>query len=391
MQVDTRLRRGYVTAAMGIVVGIGFWLGSRGVILPRLLADTGFSPTTGATIFAGLALGALPGSLFYAPLSRRFGLRRLVGTGFLLWAIAALLFAATRSPVTLVLASMLIGFGFSLMELTSGLSISLLYGARQAGMLNLLQGFWGLGALSGSFVAALLIGYVGTWRVVLVAVGLILIPFWLRYITLPPLPLPQPRRGQGSGRSLLLDPLVWLGAGVLASGIAAEAGVSLWLPTYLQQVKGLSEANSALTLTLFYVGFTVTRLASPLLVSRAGPIRSVNGLALAGSAGLVALLWLPGGWFGLALVAGTGIAIAFGTSVGLVANRHPDQVNQVYAIMYTGMGIAGISSGPLMGWLAERVGLQMAMWVPLGGYLLIILLISLYGWLEKRSPLPPEA
>lgn len=391
MTISARQRTGYVTAALGVIAAVGLWEGSRGVILPHFLRDLMLAPTVGAAIFSGGGAGFLIGSLSFGWLARRFGLKRLAGGGLAIWIAFMALFVIWRVPGPLYAASLLAGLGLSLLDLASGMSISLIYREKQAGMLNLLHGFFGVGALSGSLVAAGLVALFGTWRAPLLVVAALLLLFCLLFLRLPPLQIPQPEAGRRGLGPLPGDPLVWIATLALGAAVAAEIGMVIWLPTYLQEIKRLGEASSALGLTLFFVGFTATRLAATWLVGWAGPVRSVVALGLVGMVGLGALLLLPAGWYPVALLAGSGIAIAFATCVGLVATRYPDRVNQVYAVMYSCGGLAGIVTPPLMGWLGERLTLQVAMWVPLAGYLVVALLIYLYGWVEARTALPEGA
>lgn len=383
------LQRRYAFVALGIIATVGLWDGSRGVILPHFLSDLKLTAATGATIFSSGSLGFLVCSLTFGSLTRRFGLKPVATGGFLLFAAALALFFTQREPLFLTIAVMMMGAGMGLVELSSGIPISILYGEKQHGILNLLHGFFGLGALSGSLLAALFLGYGASWRApYLLALGLLVV-WTLIFRRLPTLTLPQPPKSKAGMGTMLRDPLVWIATFTLSAAVAAEVGVGLWLPSYLQQEKGLGEAVSAFGLTIFFVGFTATRLLASWLVNIVGPIRSVMGLGLIGVLGLAALLVLPGSWYALSALAGAGVAIAFATCVALVATRYPERVNQVYAFMYSSGAVAVMVTGPLMGFIGQRVGLGMAMWIPLIAYLAIILLIALYGWVDMRLALRP--
>jgi fucose permease len=383
------LQRHYALVALGIITTVGLWDGSRGVILPHFLTDLDLTAATGAAIFSSGALGFLACSLTFGYLTRRFGLKQVATGGFLLFATALALFFTQREPLFLTIAVMAMGAGMGMVELSSGIPISMLYGEKQHGMLNLLHGFFGLGALSGSLLAALFLGYGASWRApYILALGLLVV-WTLIFRRLPTLTLPQPPKSKAGMGPMLRDPLVWIATLTLSAAVAAEVGVGLWLPSYLQQEKGLGEAVSAFGLTIFFMGFTATRLLASWLVNAIGPVRSVMGLGLIGVVGLTALLLLPGAWYALAALAGAGVAIAFATCVALVATRYPERVNQVYAFMYSCGAVTVMVTGPLMGLVGQRVGLGMAMLIPLTAYVAIILLIMLYGWAEIRVALRP--
>jgi hypothetical protein len=75
------------------------------------------------------------------------------------------------------------------------------------------------------------------------------------------------------------------------------------------------------------------------------------------------------------------------------ATIHPHEdflVNQVYTVTYSAGGLAGIFTGPLMGWLTDRVGAAVSMAVPLTAYVLVILLMTWYGLAGGARRAVPE-
>ena len=372
-------KRHFTAIALGAIATIGLLEGSRGVLLPHFLKDLQFSAALGGAVFSASALGYLTNSLTFGYTTGRFGLKRVVGAGVVLLAVAMSLFVTQRNPIFLYMTNVALGASISMVELCTSIQISLYYKEKQGGMLNLLHGFFGLGALSGSLWAALWLGLGSGWQVPYGLVGVIIALWGGYFLTLSPLEPPKEQEGQASFGPLLRDPLVWAAALSLGAAVAGEVGATLWLPYFLQKAKGLSETASAGQMTAFFAGFTVTRLAGSWLVERVGQVRSIVALAAVGMGSLLALLALPGAPIILPVLAGGGVAIAFATCTALVATRYPDRVNQVYTIMYSSGGVAGIVTGPLMGWLGDRAGLTVSMWVPLISYAVLITLMSFYG------------
>ncbi|HYF91794.1 MAG TPA: MFS transporter [Symbiobacteriaceae bacterium] len=376
--------RHFVTIALGALATVGLLEGSRGVLLPHFRADLALSATWAGAIFSAGALGYLANSLAFGHLSRKLGLKRMLTLGIAIVAVAMGLFVTARVPAVLYAANVGLGAGISMVELVTSIHISLIYQERQGGMLNLLHGFFGLGALSGSLWGAFWLRLGAGWQVPYGLVAVILLFWVLYYLTQPRTELPAEAGGGGGAGPLVRDPLVWAAALALAAAVAAEVGATLWLPSYLQKVKGLAEGISAGYMTAFFVGFTVTRVAGTWLIGRAGPVRTVVALAALGLASLASLLVLPGAPVVLPVLAGAGVATGFATCTALVATRYPDRVNQVYTVMYSAGGFAGIVTGPFMGWLGDRSGLAASMWVPIAAYAALIILMSYFG-LSRRA------
>jgi len=375
----SKYNRHFTAIALGALATVGLLEGSRGVLLPHFRADLALSATWAGAIFSSNALGYLANSLAFGFLSRKLGLKPMVTLGISLVAVAMGLFVTMRVPTVLYGANMLLGAGMSMIELGTSIHISLIYKEKQGGMLNLLHGFFGVGALSGSLWSAFWLQMGAGWQVPYGLVGFILALWVGYYLTLPRTTLPQEAEGGAGAGPLLRDPLVWAAALALGAAVAGEVGATLWLPSYLQKVKGLGEGVSAGFMMAFFAGFTATRIAGSKLVGRLGPVRTVAALAAVGLAALTALLALPGAPVIIPVLAGAGVATGFATCTALVATRYPDRVNQVYTVMYSAGGLAGIITGPLMGWLGDRFGLTASMWVPLAGYAVLLILMIYYG------------
>ncbi|HYF77992.1 MAG TPA: MFS transporter [Symbiobacteriaceae bacterium] len=378
--VDLAFNRRFTVIALGALATIGLLEGARGVLLPHFRTDLALSATWAGAIFSSSGLGFLLNSLAFGFLSHKLGLKRMVTIGLGLIALGMTLFVTVRAPALLYVTNICLGAGFSMIELSTSIHISLIYQEKQSGMLNLLHGFFGVGALSGSLWAAFWLGLGTGWRLPYGLVGVLVALWGLYYLTMPRTVLPREEGGGQAGVGpLLKDPVVWAAALALGAAVAGEAGSTLWMPTYLQKVKGLSDGVSAGFMTAFFAGFTATRILGAWLVGRLGPVRSVVMLAGVGLASLLALLLLPGAPVILPVLAGAGVATGFATCTALVAARYPDRVNQVYTVMYSSGGLAGILTGPFMGWIGDRFGMGASMWVPLAAYGMLMLLMVYVG------------
>lgn len=375
-----RTARLLIVTALGTIATVGLWEGSRGVLLPSFLSDLHLSAALGGTVFSATAIGYLASSLSFGALSQRVGLKKMVVAAMLLLATAMTLFVTLRLPSLLYVVNVFLGASISIIELSTSIQVSLIYQEKQSGMLNLLHGCFGAGALLGSQWAAFWLGLGAAWRVPFGLVAVFLILWCGSFLPQPVLPVPKEEPGAGGGFGpVLRDPLVWVAALALGAAVVGEVGFTLWFPTFLQRVKGMAPGPSAGYATAFFVGFTATRLAGSWLVGRLGQIRTVFGLALVGLAALSAILLLEATPILLPALAGAGVATGFATCTALVAERYPERVNRVYTIMYSSGGLAGILTGPLMGWLGDRYGLTASMWVPLISLGLLAALMAYYG------------
>lgn len=375
----------YTIIALGTIATLGTWGGAKGIVLPYFLTDLALAPAIGSAIFTATSVGSFIGSSSFAWLTSRFGLSRVNQAGAILLLAITGVILFLNVPLLLYPAFVLFGLGSSMVELTSTLPISILYAGRQGGIMSLTHGFFGLGTLVGSTLAGLAMARGLNWRLPM-AVAVVLVGCWAyAFHRQPALSLPPRAAGEPGSGGLLKDPLVWAATLALTAGVAAENGAGIWLATYLSEGKGLSPAATTAGATCFFLGFTAARLLGPVL-TRLGSVRAVLLCTSIGAAGLTGVVLLPGQWFWLTSLAGLGVGIIFPTCLTLVAVRYQSRSNQVFSLMYGMANVAGISTAPAMGLVMEYgSGLTAAMWVEIGFYLAVILLIGCYGWATVRQ------
>lgn len=147
----------------------------------------------------------------------------------------------------------------------------------------------------------------------------------------------------------------------------AEGTANDWSALHATHHLGEEGSRAALAFAVFSVAMTVGRLRVDALVARFGPVAIVRyGSALA-SAGLLLVIMSAGypltlsGWllFGIGL---SGIVPQIFSAAG---NLDPRRRGAVMARV-AGAGYLGLLAGPaLIGWIAERIGVNAALVLPL--------------------------
>ena len=248
---------------------------------------------------------------------------------------------------------------------------------RMAGrpLINGFHGFWSLGAVVGSVFAAGA-AYAGVsplpqfaFAAIVAATGSAL---FLRQ-------LPDTRSGAprvaptGAGRLWLTGSVIAVAA-ISFCGILVEGGTSDWSSLYLREFSHANPGIAAGGFAGFVLAATVVRFRADLLtahtnaatVARLGGLIAVVGLALA-----IAVPALPWAITGFALVGvGTAVLVPLAFSAGANLGASGTALTLVIA-----GGYAGSIAGPaLIGSVADRIGLRVALGIPLAAALLIIAL-----------------
>ena len=254
-------------------------------------------------------------------------------------------------------------------------------------LINGFHGWWSLGAVMGALLAggAAFAGVTPLPQFALAAIVAATGSAWFLR-DLPDTRAGAPRTApSGAGRFWLTGFVVAVAA-ISFCSILVEGGAADWSPLYLRELShadpGLAAggfAGFALAATL--VRFRADRLTartSPTVVARLGGLIAAAGLTLA-----IALPALPGAIIGFALVGlGTAVLVPLALSAGANLGASGTALTLVLAVGYVG----SIAGPAMIGNVADRLGLRVAMGIPLAAALVIIALAS-----SLNSEPAPEA
>ena len=269
----------------------GFDLVVLGAVIPTLLKtkELGFDPV-GATFAATISLvGVGLGALFIAPLSDRFGRRRLLIACVAWFSVFTLAVVIAPNVALFGLFRLLAGLGLGAC-LPAALAYINDYAPAGSGASNTTRTMTGyhVGAVATAFLALMVIP---DWRVMFIAgglAGLALVPFlWFKLPeSLPSKAAPEgtlepaevAEESQPVGFKSLLQkpyPLVALGIAVASfMGLLLVYGLNTWLPTLMAEA-GYSLSSSLTLLLVLNVGAVAGLVLAGWLADKHGAKRIV--------------------------------------------------------------------------------------------------------------------
>lgn len=369
----------------------GVTLASVGPSLAALAANIGRDVAVVGSQFTAFAAGTVLVQFAAPPLGARYGRRTVLLLGLLLMGGGVLGESLSGSLALLLGFALLGGLGFGSILAAGSVMVPLLFPARGASALNLVNLFFGVGSIIGPLVAG--------WAATLYE-------------------RPQAGMWLGSGLLLLLVPAALFAAEgqaptlkegadagqvpwvlVLLLGLlllvysGTEIGLGGWAAIYLQESGGMGAGEAAVAVAGFWMALTVGRGLGALLGLRLGPwllLTVALGGILAG-AGLMVI------WAGDAarsamalLLLGLACGPVFPTAMALVAAESRGRGGA--ASLALGVGnLGGACIPPLMGVIVAGpeprglAGLVLAM-----GALLIGLLVAA-TWASRLRPVRAPA
>jgi len=349
---------------------IGIAAGGGGVLLLAQMTDYGVNRAEiGITFFTG-TMGFVLAGLSAGALIHRFGVRITLAAGAGLYALATL-YLASRPPFALfVVVQLVTGFGVGVLESALNAYLAALPGATP--LLNRLHAFFGVGALIGPVLAAMIVGF-SSWKVMYLILAVAYVPLVAGFlIAYPgrrraepagqareaPRQMPQtPGNGDGSMlRAALRERSVLLGAAMLAVYVGLEIGVGNWAFSYLVQARDLTSTLAGYSLSGYWLGLTLGRfLISPIAAKTGVTTAGMIYACLAGVTAAATLAWLSPGAaaasLGLMLL-GFSLGPIFPTTMSIAP-----QLTQARLIP-TAIGVMNAAStvgGAALPWLAGAI------------------------------------
>jgi FHS family glucose/mannose:H+ symporter-like MFS transporter len=365
------------------------YLGALGVLLPAIGASFGLGSAAEGRFFPANFLGFIAGVLLCGSLSDRLGRKAVLLGGVAAYALGLALFSRSGTFAVALLATAFVGAGSGAMETVASALAADLFPERRAFLINALQVAFGVGAGFGPALAHRLLTTGTDWRALPLALAAANVLLFLALALQPVADTRHEREALDLNalRALLSQPVFLALCLAQALYVGAEVGFASWMPTYfLDRLPG-GAAWAGTVVTVFWIGMTLGRIATGLLVTRLPLLRLSLFLALGGTVGAaLAPVWTSPGAT-LAFVAVTGLCFSgiFGLILAEAGERYPRFAGTTFGAVVAAGGIGGAALPWAVGALAATgAGWRGAlMLIPLVTTVLSVLL-SLISRLERR-------
>ncbi|MBO0805121.1 MAG: MFS transporter [Nocardiopsaceae bacterium] len=362
-----------VTVAFGLG---GITVSAWGPRMPAIKAELGTGTATIGLLLAGETVGAVLGLLVSTPVLRRLGGRwALAGAlGIIAASLGVMGLATAVGSVPLIAVAFVItGAGIGLLDVLINVEGTAAERAAGRTLMPSMHGTWSVGVAVGSGIGAACAGlgispgsqFTGEAAGLAVAAALVVVPGIPRGRREPTGRLPRSRaqavlqwlRGWLDWRLLLIG-LVMLGCDL------GEGGANSWLTLAAHADHGQSAAVAALFLTVFAASEALTRICGGPVVDRLGRVRTTQVTIALGIAGIAAFIL---GGINVVLLLGVaawaiGVSMGFPLGMTAAAESGPDPDARISVVGSIGY-LANIAGPPLIGALAQPLGLLSALWV----------------------------
>ncbi|MBC3765604.1 MFS transporter [Neptunicella marina] len=229
-----------------------------GVIIPQIIREFDLSMTAaGAFHYGPMAAIAISG-IGLGFLADKYGRKPVIMGGLICFAIACALFATGHSfgffLCLLVVSGLAIGvFKTAALALVGDISHST---ADHTRTMNLVEGFFGVGAIIGPFIVTYLLTQGVSWKYLYIVAGIICVVLCL-IASRVKYPHYQPKADQtvsfAHTMQILKQPAALGFSLLIALYVAAEAAIYVWMPSLLANYEGSFVWLATWSLSLFFV------------------------------------------------------------------------------------------------------------------------------------------
>ena len=347
-----------VAASCLVFLAMGILQALYGPAIPYLLQRFSITPAQAGMALSVHFAGALAGVVLFHRAGRGLSQRTLLAMAYGLILLGCLIVGMTVWWPMVLVGAGVIGLGFGGCDFGLNHLFAVGFGSRSTAMVNLLNGFFGLG----SIIAPALIGWLGAryYPALFMGCGVAcLVPMAL----LGHLADHLPEEGAGQGAHAGVPGLMAAFVLIYVLHVGIETGIGGWEPTQLQAM-GATPVWAASATAGYWLAFTAGRFLVAILGTRMrhatvmllGSLGMAAGLMVAFVATRLAMPWLAA----LAYIgAGLGIAPLFPTGLAWLGELVPSSRQAVAAVIALSM-IGGVVLPPGLGALIGVVGIDSA-------------------------------
>ncbi|WP_414902125.1 MFS transporter [Sphingomonas flavalba] len=248
---------------------------SVGTVIPQIIAEFGLGMTAAGAFHYATMAGIGIAAIMLGFLADRIGRRWSILIGLALFGVTSALFAAGHAFGFFVALLFLSGLGIGIFKAGAlALIGDISHSTREhAATMNLVEGFFGVGAIVGPAIVALSLQSGASWKwVYLIAAGLcLLLVAGTLLAPFPPAARPAGATAAADPRAairMLRDPAALFFAAALVLYVGAEAAIYVWAPTYFAGFTGANAWLAAYVVSVFFILRAIGRFFGAWLLAR---------------------------------------------------------------------------------------------------------------------------
>lgn len=246
---------------------------SAGTIIPSIIREFGLGMTAAGSFHYASMSGIGLAAIMLGFLADRIGHKAAILLGLSLFGIGSVLFAVGNDFAFFVILLFVAGLGIGIFKSGALALIGDISGStrQHAANMNLVEGFFGVGAIVGPALVTLLLQGGMSWKWLYLIAG-VLCALLIAGVAFAPFPhtsrTADQRADPRDAMRMIGDRHALFFAALLALYVAAEAAIYVWAPTYFAGYQGPAAWLAAFSVSVFFVLRAAGRFLGAWLLAR---------------------------------------------------------------------------------------------------------------------------
>lgn len=346
----------------------GFIDNIKGPTLPAMLMDVGYKNYLTGTIIAAEYLGFFMATFLAGVLADLFGKKVTLLIAGVCLSIGVIGFAASSMLPVFMAFIVLIGIGAGSLELSGSNIISSVHNKNRGKYLNLLNTFYGIGAVAASAVTGVILDNGMSWRRVYGFSLFIIVPITIYFLRMK---IEKESRIKREWEQTSIEELlhiivrkdILLMYLVVFFYVSAEIGVGTWMVNFLQREKAVSVVASSMFLSIHFIGMSAGRFFGSFFVDKIGHLKSIILFGTISAVCLVVGIFGPNNICIIIACTGFGFSVIFPTATAVISEIPVKKAGTMLG-MFLSVGALGGMFGPwVTGIINDIWGLKAGMGV----------------------------
>ncbi|WP_296194045.1 MFS transporter [uncultured Microbacterium sp.] len=373
------------TAVFAIFALSGLSVATWASRVPAIKAELGLDTLGVGLLLLSAGIASIIGLSLAPVVAARLGARTGMRIAMLVFALGVALVGigaeAVQSPAVVAVGLAFFGLGNGSVDVMMNVEGAAIEQRQGGTLLPMFHAFFSLGTVIGASLGALAASLqIGVLPHALAIAVVIVVASFVTSAAVPRVDASDPTRSADAGaprRSIRERLDIALSAwreprtyalGVIMLGMSfAEGGANDWLALGVTQGHGHGDALGAIGLAVFSASMTIARLAGGPLIDRFGRLATLRVLAVTAVIGMLMFILAPNVPLILigAFLWGAGVSMGFPLGMSAAADDPARAAARVSACATIGY-VAFLAGPPLLGFLAEHLGLLNTLFIVAG-------------------------
>ena len=353
-------RINYIILTITIFAGFlifGFSENIKGPAIPRIQADFSLSEFQIGLLLATNSFAYLLACFYTAGMARKIGLKATLIICLAGMAASGAGICFSSDYPALVTAYFIMYLGNGMLEITLGVMAANIFVKNTGTMMSLSHFFYGLSSAVAPILAASMmemrfsqqtLGWRYMYLIVLLWSLIPIIPAVLGKINKN-----TDNDAKISYKLFLENKKAWLIILILSLAVTSEMSVGGWLVNFSEKAYLLTEAQSAVVLTGFFICFMLARLLFGPIIDKIGFTKSLLICTAFSGFSIIAGVLIGKAGIGLLIASGFGVAPVYPIVMSMLAKIFKENIDSAMTVTLTIMGIVIVIGNLLVGAIVD--------------------------------------